>query len=113
MTLNRQAAIRKGIRVSNMIRQKISDAGAGKFRNSDRIPTDFCDIYEICCNYKAILDDLAKSEAGTKAQGRKRLLDALNLLQSELYIHLDYHFKGLKKPLERLIAELEDGRQFK
>ena len=72
-------------------------------KSDDHVNTDLGDIYEVCDEYIKSIDALLKIRKGDS----KRIVAALKDIKTNLYIHLDYHCKILKKPFDRLIDKLD------
>jgi hypothetical protein len=68
------------------------------------LPTDLGDIREVCCQYITAFDRLLSDEAASEWQV---LTEVLRTIRNDLYIHLGYHLRQLKRPLNILIDELE------
>jgi len=75
---------------------------------TDTLPTDLGDIREVCCQYLNAFDRFFSMEV----QKDKRLMvELFESIRNDLYIHLDYHLKELRKPLELLIKKLKRSRR--
>lgn len=66
---------------------------------------DLADIHEICRAYLVAVDMIASSET----QDLEKLKDIFYEIDCQLFEHLPYHLKSLKKLLPKVIKSL-DGR---
>lgn len=73
-------------------------------KKTERVPSDLQDIAWFCIVYLSKLDVLLSEQA---REDRELFVEILNELWGDIYIHLEYHQKGLKKPLIDLIDQLE------
>ncbi|MFK5950275.1 MAG: hypothetical protein QM500_16065 [Methylococcales bacterium] len=62
---------------------------------------DLADIHEICRSYQNAIDRILLSD------DREMIAEILNDIDNELFVHLPYHFKSLKKLLPDVIDEIE------
>ena len=89
----RKTEINSASIVSSKIRTKFSDIG---FCLKDEAITDLRDIYEICSIYVKLVDNLI-----LESTSNEDAAEILNNINNDLYIHLPYHCKSLKKPLQK------------
>lgn len=97
----RKEEIQKAGIMSEKIRDRFREFGFETKANS--IPTDLGDIYEICCIYQRSIDLLVSS-----VNEVEDVIEILKSLRDDLYIHLTYHQKSLKKPLTKLLDSLTE-----
>jgi len=89
----RKTEINSASIVSSKIRTKFSDIG---FCLKDEAITDLRDIYEICSIYVKLVDNLI-----LESTSNEDAAEILSNINNDLYIHLPYHCKSLKKPLQK------------
>ena len=89
---------------SNKIRNKFKELDVLLNEKSEGLPTDLGDIKEICNNVIHTINTIES------AQDKKELSKMLSIIWSNLYIHLPFHLKELKKPLVKLQDKLEEGK---
>ncbi len=88
---------------SYLIRKRLSGLKVMLTTETDAIPTDLGDIQELCNKYLYSIEILLSH----KIEGDKKLtLEIFNNIYNDLYIHLDYHLKSLKKPLDMKIKAI-------
>jgi hypothetical protein len=91
-------------RDANRIRRALMECGIQLDKKSNRIPTDLGDILEALRQIQLSVNRLVS----TRRKPTARLVHLfLTQIRNDLYIHLDYHYKGLRKPLDLLIDQLE------
>ena len=90
--------------LSNSIREQLMKYNVDLSGAKDSLPTDLGDIGEICQILLRSLEVLS-SKAGMNNQ--EQLAQVLSDVHNSLYIHLDYHLKSLKRPLMKVMDELE------
>lgn len=110
-SLNELASQRKQLmperpRTSSAIRKKLPQVGVELTDEHDALPTDLGDIFTIALIYTRIIQKLLAIKRGKRH--KKEIRSLLRLLENELYIHLPYHLKSLKKPLRHLIDDLTE-----
>lgn len=94
----------KSAKYANRIRQKLKDLKIPFSKKTEGLPTDLGDIQEICKNY---LNSIEMLFTVNSQKDKKMLTEIFEGIRNDLYIHLYYHLKELKKPLNLLIKELE------
>lgn len=70
-----------------------------------RLFVDLADIYEICRAYLTAIDIITSSEI----RDLEKLKDVFYEIDCQLFEHLPYHLKSLKKLLPKVIESLERG----
>ena len=65
---------------------------------------DLADIHEICRNYLDVIDGILAEEP----IGQEKLEDLLYKIDCQLFEHLPFHLKSLKKLLPKAISALND-----
>ncbi len=93
----------RAARQSNGVRKKLQLLKVPLSKKLDRIPTDLGDIEEVCSIYIKTVKLLRSSTAKNRAVA----VALLKSIRNDLYIHLAYHLRGLRNPLNILIDELE------
>ena len=78
--------------VSSKLRSKFQEVG---IRFKEENITDFRDIYEICSVYIRLIDSLVQ-----ETTSMDDIVEILNNVEKDLYTHLPYHCKALKRPLK-------------
>lgn len=73
---------------------------------TDALPTDLLDIIGICRGYLHSIEVLYSSEVDND---KRLLIKVFKDIRGALYIHLAYHIKSLKKALNVIIKNLENG----
>jgi hypothetical protein len=73
---------------------------------TDALPTDLLDITGICGRYLHSIEMLYSSEVDND---KRLLIKVFKDIRGALYIHLAYHIKSLKKALNVIIKDLENG----
>ena len=63
--------------------------------------TDLRDIYEICSIYVKLVDNLVLETTSIDD-----VAEILKNVNNDLYIHLSYHCKNLRKPLKKSLDSL-------
>ena len=89
---------------SNRIRKALKGCGVELSRGTERVPGDLGDMLECFRHIKLSLDSLASRR---RRPAKKVALAILEQIRNDLYIHLDEHFRGLKRPLDEIIEELD------
>lgn len=92
----------KTVQLARRIRMRLTYPGSPFSRVNDRIFVDLADIEEICRVYPKFLRRLLRAD-----RNRKVFFPILNAIHLELYFHLEYHLKGMKKPLELLLKDTD------
>jgi hypothetical protein len=64
--------------------------------------TDLRDIYEICSIYIKLMDELVLDTTSVED-----IVEIFKHINNDLYIHLSYHCKNLKKPLQKVLDSLD------
>lgn len=95
----RQLEIEKASIVSTKLREKLLKTN---INIKDEAVTDIRDIYEVCSIYLNLIDKLVLDET-TESE----LVDIIHNINNDLYIHLSYHCKNLKKPLQKVLDKQE------
>jgi hypothetical protein len=106
--------------ISDLREKEIKEVGRGKYsikieemfndlniplsEKTERTTHDLGEIYEICGLYMKYVDLMLSNRAQNNT---KFLIEILNEIDRDFYIHLIYHLKELMIPLEILIDELE------
>jgi len=103
LTEIRKRENRRAARQSNGVRKKLQLLEVPLSKKLDRIPTDLGDIEEICRIYISAVKLLRSSTTKNRAAAAA----LLKSIRNDLYIHLPYHLKGLRNPLNILVDELE------
>jgi hypothetical protein len=70
------------------------------------LPTDLLDISGICRGYLRAYELLYSNDVNSN---KRLLIEAFKKINNELYIHLPFHLKSLKKALNIIIKDLEDN----
>jgi len=92
-------------RDSNRIRSALARCGVALSRTTDRIPSDLGDMLECFRHFALALDSLTSG----RRRPTKRLARAvLEQIRHDVYLDLDEHFSGLRRPLDKLIDELDE-----
>ena len=86
--------------VSDQIRTKFERLSISTCTKTERLFTDLGDIHEICEKYLALIKLLL-----AETTGREHLHHIIKNIYNEIYIHLDYHVKGMKKPLRLFLDQ--------
>lgn len=88
------------------IHKRIDELNIKLTDKSDALPTDLLDITGICGGYLHSIEMLYSSEVDND---KRLLIKVFKDIRGELYIHLAYHIKSLKKALNIIIKDLENG----
>lgn len=91
----RQLEINKANIISAKLRAKLLNTS---IHIKDEAVTDIRDIYEVCSIYLNLIDKLVLDETS-----ENEIADIFHNINNDLYIHLPYHCKNLKKPLQKLL----------
>jgi hypothetical protein len=89
-----------------LIQQKLEYLQIPLPKDKSNIAIDLGDIYQICQKYIDIINSLLK----ISRRNKQRLTGLLITLDIELYVHLYYHLNQLRKPLKKLIADLDEEK---
>lgn len=74
-----------------------------KNKQHHRLPVDLTDVYTICLDCTHLIEQLMKEENWIDtAKLRKIIFD----LESQLFTHLPYHYKPLKKTLDKIYRQI-------
>jgi hypothetical protein len=75
----------------------------------DRLPVNLADVYMICRKSERLISELQNRSTWENPTALRTIVDSL---QSELFIHLKYHYEslnvGLKAIHERMLPELTE-----
>jgi hypothetical protein len=102
-TVRRREALRSA-RLAARIRDQLLCAGVALGKSTDRVPTDLADIHEACRLYIVLMRMLRSS---SNRPDRSAVATIFQAMFEDLYLHLPYHLRGMRKPLELVIGELE------
>lgn len=107
LTSKRKKEVRDSPVISNRIRRRFKELNISLSKKTEGVPTDLGDIHEIFRQFTGALDLLYSSKAQNDEQ---LLLEIFKSIRNDFYIHLNYHLRELKKPLDMIIEELEEGK---
>ena len=93
---------------SNRIRKRFKVLKIPISSRTGGLPTDLGDIREVCNQYLNTIDMLFRSKV---KNDKKYLIQILQNIYNDLYIHLSYHLKEMRNPLNLLIKTLENEEE--
>jgi hypothetical protein len=73
---------------------------------SERVSHDLGDIHGVCLLLSSRLQRIMAQRSLNVDRTQRMLTE----IERELYIHLPYHLRLLRRPLERLIEDLSEGK---
>ncbi|HLG58850.1 MAG TPA: hypothetical protein VI485_26120 [Vicinamibacterales bacterium] len=99
----RRGELRSAVKFVRRIGTSFDRLGLMSLGGADRVAHDLAEIHEVLALCSARLEKIVTQRSLDPALTRRLLLD----IQSALYIHLPYHQRLLKRPLQKLIDVLE------
>ena len=101
----RERISRRAGKDANRVRRALSHHGVELTKRNDRIATDLGDLLEAFRHITLSVQELSKGNR----RGPRTVHALLTAIWRDLYIHVAYHYRGMKKPLEALIEHLEES----
>lgn len=74
-----------------------------KDKSNHRLPVDLTDVYTICVDCKYFIEQLMKEETWIDTEKLRKII---HQIQIQLFQHLPYHYKPLKKTLEKIYWQI-------
>jgi hypothetical protein len=103
----RNTILMESVKYNTAIWKRFGELKIPLSEHGNTLPTDLGDIRQVCCEYINAFDVLLSQ------RDRQIIVATLRTVRNDLYIHLTYHLKELKRPLNTLISDLEKEGHFK
>lgn len=69
----------------------------------DRLPVNLADVYMICRKSESLIEELRSASVWENSEELRRVVREI---QSELFIHLEYHYESLRTGLEAITERI-------